>query len=405
VRHTARIASAGALLLSCAALTIGTASAPATAGPVNPTIAAQNWARVVDARPTGQITGVAAVSEDKVWAFGSTDTDGATHAVAARWNGKKWRDTTVKTPRKGTETFLPTGDAIDKKNVWAAGYYTHESGASKTLVERWNGRKWKRIKSKNHTGSPNSSLNGVAALSPADVWVGGTWLDDGGANHPLVQRLAGKKFTVDDFPEPAGAINSLVTSMTAVAADDVWAAGAWQDGSGLVQGLTAHWDGSAWTIVPGPVPAGNPLSVLWSVSASSATDVWASGYSYSATGIGETYVVHWDGTQWSLAETPNPSAQDNSFLGIHAFAADDVWGVGNYFDPALGYVTFTAHFDGAAWSQVATPTIEGAQAHYLWDIDGVDGAHAYAMGFWVDASFNRSVLGLRWDGSIWSVIE
>jgi hypothetical protein len=62
-----------------------------------------------------------------------------------------------------------------------------------------------------------------------------------------------------------------------------------------------HWDyGSAWTIVPSPSP-GAIYNTLNSVSALSASDVWAVGQSGQQKFNTERFLVvlHWDGRKWS----------------------------------------------------------------------------------------------------------
>src|SRR5579872_5401239 len=60
----------------------------------------------------------------------------------------------------------------------------------------------------------------------------------------------------------------------------------------------------SWTIVASPSPNTN-LNILYSVSAASANDVWAVGYSENSSGNISTLIEHWDGSQWSVVSGPN----------------------------------------------------------------------------------------------------
>ena len=42
--------------------------------------------------------------------------------------------------------------------------------------------------------------------------------------------------------------------------------------------LTEHWDGTSWSIVPSPTPAGDAPALLQGVSCTSASDCWAVGF-------------------------------------------------------------------------------------------------------------------------------
>jgi hypothetical protein len=63
--------------------------------------------------------------------------------------------------------------------------------------------------------------------------------------------------------------------------------------------LIDHWDGSAWTILPGPAVSG----MFYGVTAVAANDVSAVDSSYY---YGPTLTEHWDGSVWSVVPSPNP---------------------------------------------------------------------------------------------------
>ena len=57
-----------------------------------------------------------------------------------------------------------------------------------------------------------------------------------------------------------------------------------------------HWDGTAWTITPSPA-----AGTLTGITARSASDVWAVGYTTGP----QTLTLHWDGTTWTTVPSPN----------------------------------------------------------------------------------------------------
>jgi hypothetical protein len=60
--------------------------------------------------------------------------------------------------------------------------------------------------------------------------------------------------------------------------------------------LIAHWNGTAWTITPS-LAAGT----LTEITARSASDVWAVGYTTGP----QTLTLHWDGTTWTTVPSAN----------------------------------------------------------------------------------------------------
>ena len=104
--------------------------------------------------------------------------------------------------------------------------------------------------------------------------------------------------------------------VTAVAADDVWAAGTTRNN----EPLTEHWDGARWAIIPVSVPDGEELA---GVAAAGATDVRAIG----VFPLPHTVVLAWEGSQWSDQSTPPTPKTHGGFEGI-AYGAGAYWAVG-----------------------------------------------------------------------------
>src|SRR5262245_24452587 len=81
-----------------------------------------------------------------------------------------------------------------------------------------------------------------------------------------------------DVTHQLGDFNSL-NAVAALSSTDVWAVGQWQHfaGTDYSHALVEHWDGTSWTVIQTPHPS-LPISILFGVAALSANDVWAVGY-------------------------------------------------------------------------------------------------------------------------------
>src|SRR5204863_435092 len=84
----------------------------------------------------------------------------------------------------------------------------------------------------------------------------------------------------------------------------------------------------AWTVIDSP-NQGTSLINLYGVAAVSANDVWAVGAYYNGTAK-QTLTEHWNGTAWSVVSSPNVGSGNNSLSGLAAVSANDVWAVGYY---------------------------------------------------------------------------
>ena len=145
---------------------------------------------------------------------------------------------------------------------------------------------------------------------------------------------------------PAGTqvVNTL-TGIAAVAQCDVWAVGYTQapNIAGSNRALIEHWASGTWAVTPAP-----PLTSdarLFGVSAVSASNVWAVGYTTDATtGLAQTLILHWDGTNWNRQISPTPAGGNGLLLGVDALSASDVWADG--VDPEDGPATGGRHPSG-----------------------------------------------------------
>jgi len=284
--------------------------------------------------------------------------------------------------------------AVGTNDVWAVGYYDNNSGYQ-TLVEHWNGSAWSIVPSPSPSGK---FLRGVAAVSTNDVWAVGDY-DNGSNFQALMEHWNGTAWSVVPSPSP-GIYYNEPQGVAAVSASDVWVVGDYNNGSGD-QTLIEHWNGTAWSVIPSPNPGTN-YSYLYGVAAVSPNNVWAVGHYRSPSGSDQTLVEHWNGTAWSIVASPNYGADpDSSYLqGLAAVSASDVWAVGNYiyFPSGANWQTLVEHWDGSTWAIVSSPN-PNAGDDTLQGVAAVSASDVWAVG-----TAGAGTLVEHWDGSAWSVV-
>src|SRR5947209_6089265 len=90
------------------------------------------------------------------------------------------------------------------------------------------------------------------------------------------------------------------------------------------------FDGHSWTAVSTPNRS-TSYNALQSVVTLAPDDVWAAG-AYRTTGQTHrnlTLIEHFDGSSWSIVDSPNHRGETNAqLLGVAAPGLDDVWAVG-----------------------------------------------------------------------------
>jgi hypothetical protein len=401
---------------------------------VAPTVSPQAAAKTQSA-----LFGVSLGSANDGWAVGNLVTTVpnpqggprlvVSQALAERWNGTSWQQVAMAQPATQHALLQAVAD-LGPGDAWAVGFTGDvapgTSAPSGGLVEHWDGTRWVIAST---PGSSAETLTAVAGTGPTDVWVAGSM--NLGAPPPAGDNTFFEHFNGTSWqavPGPAGNFSEdpvEVTALAALSPSDVWAVGtqnpelSGQPGS---LNLAAHWNGKTWTVVPTP-NLGNSVSqadVPTGVTAISTDNVWASGVEFtgclaaSARGgsrlavggrgpvlplalrlrpggqrrlPGATgqclvpYVLHWDGTAWSLIKTPDPGAFGTALEGITALSASDIWAVGQTQSSASGPVrTLTERFNGTSWSVQASPDPGGAGNDTLFAVASPGGHQVDAVG-------------------------
>ncbi len=319
---------------------------------------------------------IAALSSSDVWAVGySGDSSGNKNkSLIEHWDGHAW--SIVRSPNLGTgDNFLSTVLAFSPTDIWAAGqaFAPGQQHTTMVLIEHWDGHAWSIVNAPNPASGGINRLFSLSAVSPTDIWGVGSTIPiatdlSGKPNRTLIEHWNGRNWQVMPSPNP-GSLGSVLNSVVALSANDVWAVGESVQGS---LSLVEHWDGQSWKVVATPAPtprASNAQGAsfqavdsqeLSSVTATSANDVWAVGG-----GDAHTLVEHWDGRAWSIVPSPevvkSTSQGQVQLTGVMALAQNNVWAVGNV--AGLGQTTeevlrnsrsLVEHWNGQTWQVIST---------------------------------------------------
>ncbi|MFJ4724776.1 hypothetical protein [Streptomyces luteogriseus] len=185
----------------------------------------------------GELLSVAATSPTSVWAVGR---DAAGGARLLRYDGTTWGEN--RPPRGVALTKVVAGGG----ETWLIG---SRDGAQVLL--RWDGGGWRDVP------VPPGAVYGLHILAADDVWAAGA--TDSGAAVAHWDGQAWQQTIVDGFPRSA------VGSVLAVSPTEVWAGGT----AGFVGGpvgrpippLLVRWDGQAWNRVTVPADFGSVTSL------------------------------------------------------------------------------------------------------------------------------------------------
>lgn len=328
--------------------------------------------------PESSLSAVSALSSTAAWAVGGAFYEGdGVQSLIEQWDGSTWK----MSANAGTD-FLRGVVALSANDVWAVGSMLSSQNATTrvTLVEHWNGATWNIIASPN-PGSPDNALNSIAAVAPNDLWaVGGYNTSSGRA--PLIERWDGANWSVVESPALDAVQGELFAVARIPSSRQFWAVGSLLKAPrpSYEQPLIERWDGAAWQVVPSPaLPQGALGGILKGVTAVSATEAWAVGNYTASNHTLRAFIAHWNGSDWSLATSPNIWGTLNS---VAATRSSNVQAVGlRYFGGTGSQHALIMRWNGSMWQVAISPEPTGTGYSTL---DGIsaDGA----SGFWAVGS-------------------
>lgn len=259
------ISTISAVLAAGGALAVGlasSASATTAARPYTP-----SWHPVLSVANTNgnqYFSSVVATGKASGWAFTSTG------AAYERTGAATWK----KVAFPGAGGSVRAAAASSPSNVWAV----FQTAGHGSRLDHWNGSKWTVVKS--FTGSVTS----LSVLGPNDVWAFGGY---GTAGFNGVSHFNGRSWT---------RLSSTLQGGYAASDRNVWAfAGTQAD----------HFDGRRWTAVnlarllPGAPGSSTAKPYLTSIIALAPDNVYAAGEGVSGPAGGPLTLLHFNGRSWS----------------------------------------------------------------------------------------------------------
>ena len=245
----------------------------------------------------------------------------------------------------------------------------------------------------------NSILSGVAVVSTSDAWAVGSAGSQVSGAQTLIEQWNGTNWQIVTSPNPGSIYNTLY-GVTAISASNVWAVGYYVSTPGVTQTLTEHWNGSQWSVVNSPSPA-SMNNELFSVSATSASNIWAVGFlttTINQTPTDETLIEHWNGSRWSVVSSANPGSNDH-LNAVAAISTNNIWAVGNANTFAQ---TLTEHWNGSQWSVVKSASLGSSSD--LRDVAAVSASDMWAVGYALVGSSIQTFTE-HWNGTNWQAVR
>ncbi len=406
------------------------------------------WAIQKSPNPSGstnvQLHGVSCASSSACTAVGYYLTGSGTQAaLGERWNGTTWSLRPVPSPLGASSAQLRSVSCTSSSACTAVGTY-NTSGAALTLAERWDGAQW-RIQATPDSGASDNTLNGVVCTESsactavgaasgtilAEDWNGTEWAiqettalapgsllsaisctsaascnaaGDNGEDSSLEESLRGSSWSKQRTRHAEdGSDDVSCTSPSACTAVGYY------DPLGVSgrRTLAERWNGTTWSAQQAPYPP-ETTSISFDAASCIAVNSCTAVGSYTTTTSAGTLTLaeHWNGSEWSIQETPNLSGARNvEFSGVSCTAENACTAVGTAEGGPEGTTTFIERWNGTNWVIQTSPNPTGSPNAQLYEVSCANSSSCFAVGYYFTSSSFVTNLPLveSWNGTTWAI--
>jgi len=259
-----------------------------------------------------------------------------------KWDGVSWAQSFLPTSPTRTWTGIQAW-GVDSSNMWVCGV---ESGVGPSVgrIFFWNGSSWVNQTLPTAVIMSGEPVYNIWGFSTNDVWA---------ITNSYVMHFDGSSWSI--VPGPTFTGGAVFFTLWGSSSNDL-RIGA----RGATTGRISHFDGVSWT--EETLPA-NGLYSIDTMAGSGPNDIWATSY-------GEDTLLHWDGTSWKSYRGAEPEArytpgywQLSSIPGSSDFYVGGDQGVSLY-SRYLSVGTATVQPSGATGNVIAA--LHGLRKDYIW---------------------------------------
>jgi hypothetical protein len=326
---------------------------------------------------------------------------GVDATLAEAWNGKSWTVKQTPNPSGSSDSYLYGAACIAANGCTAVGEH-NEGSVDRTLAELWNGISWSRQPTPNPSALAESALGGVVCRSPRACTAVGAYEVSSGIFVTLAEAWNGTSWSRQPTPNAPGAVDNELDGLACTSATFCIAVGYYEVPSGDEFALAERWNGSSWSRQPTANPSGSTASSLTGVACTSASDCTAVGTYFNSSSDEFTLAEAWNGTSWSVQQTPNPSISANELRAVACVSPSDCTAVGSFQDNSGDIFTLAEGWNGTNWLLEQTPNPSGSPASDLNGVACTSDIFCTAVGAY-EGSVIGGTLAEEWNGISWSV--
>jgi hypothetical protein len=322
---------------------------------------AGSWERV-PARSLGTdgLSGVDALSPSQAWAVGGGRGCGRLVGIAARLTGAR-AVLAAGSPR--CRRYVGAVAVRGRGDVWAVGESRGLPAGRLSLVEHWDGARWRTVDSPGVRGHAVDLFAVAAAPGVPDLWAVGQYGHD--PVHPAALRWTGERWISYALPGLGRRDQGTAAAVVMTGGSRAWAVGYGEDDRFRSRALVWRWNRRGWRLMAPGIRLRR--TDLYGVTASAdGRTIWAVGTYYPGGGRQRPIAVQRRRVgEWRASRPRWPRGSRCLFSDVAVVSSRAVWAVGSN-----GSRPVIDRWNGHRWRRVRAGPLAGIDG-YLFAITTV----------------------------------
>lgn len=262
---------------------------------------------------------------------------------------------------------------------------------------------WRITSTPNPNETSNSYLFGVSCTSSSACSAMGEY-GSGSTAKPLAERWNGTEWSLQTVPNPTGAKTTHIRGVSCTSSTACTASGYYQNTSGIYLSLTESWNGTEWKILSTTEPTGTLNSLLVGVSCTAFNACTAVGWYENSSGVELPWAARWNGTAWSVQTVPSPTGAKGTFPYDVSCTSSTACTMAGYYENTSGtWTPFAESWNGTEWTVQSVPNPTGSTRALLTGASCTSSAACTVSGYYENSSGTALTLAERWNGTEWKV--
>jgi hypothetical protein len=305
----------------------------------------------------------------------------------------------------GNESFqAPKGITMTTSGI----LYVGDSGNNR--VDSWQPSQeahpqWAITSTPNPVNTLNAYLWGTSCTTSLTCTAVGQYESNGTNNKPvpLAERWNGTEWAIQTTPYLGEPKQAILYSVACASATSCIAVGFNESSSGTYFSLSESWNGTEWKVKTTPEPTGTLNSLLDGVSCSSASACTAIGYYENSSGVELPFAERWNGTEWTGQSMPAPTgAKATNPSGVSCPSASACTAGGYYTNSSGVRVPFAEAWNGTSWAVQSVPNPSTSKRTEVRGISCTSSTACTMVGVYETTAVYRVPFAARWNGTAWA---